>query len=142
MLVEIVEPVGFGDLETLFWSMAGRSAWYAKQRALEKTQLELLTSVLTEMTTLRGTRRDPQTARPSPVDYSPVLSQLITTFRELWQASSASAGCASFCGPVGCACAVAEQAPPPSPKRARAVRHSPSGHGEGDCAGIRIPQPG
>lgn len=122
VLVEIVEPVGFGDLETLFWSMAGRSAWYAKQRALEKTQLELLTSVLTEMTTLRGALAEiRKPLAPSPVDYSPVLSQLITTFRELWQASSAKPAAPPSAAPS----AVPAQSPSKRRRRRRRERGQP-----------------
>lgn len=112
VLVEIVEPMGYGDLETLFWSMDAQAAWLAKKRASEQAQFALLTSALAEMNALHGSLAEiRKQLAPSPVDYSPILTQIITTFRELWQASSAQPA-----SPPSAA------HPPPSRKRRRRRR--------------------
>lgn len=113
--IEIVEPVGYGDMETLFWSMDGRFAWYAKQRAAEEAQLELLTSAIAEMKSLRVALTEVRKQlAPSPVDYSPILTQIVTTFRELWQASSAPPA-----SPAAAAPSVAHPQPPRKRRRRR-----------------------
>ena len=128
--VEIVEPLGFGDPETLYLSMEGRSAWLARQHAAEQAQLDLLTSAVQEMQSLRGVIADLcKHAMPSPVDYSPVLTQIIAIFRELWQAASSTQATAAPQAGVSSASATAPATAdasaaslPPSRKRRRRRR--------------------
>lgn len=122
VLIDVVEPVGYGDLETLLLSMDGRAAWFAKQRAAEQAQLDLLHSAVAELQTLRGSVADlRKQIAPRPIDYSPVLLQVIATLRDLWmRPATAQAGAAtqSACSEQG--------KPSPSRKRRRRRRSRPA----------------
>ena len=142
VLVEIVEPLGFGDPETLYSTMEGRSAWLARQHAAEQAQLDLLTSAVQEMQSLRGVIADLRKhAMPSPVDYSPVLTQIIAIFRDLWQSASSTQATAAPQAGVSSASTTAPATadasavrPPPARKRRRRRRRGRGQASERDLA--------